>query len=44
MIEIAVCCSMSLAIGTGWYGEPFQQVPAIEPGSPHSRVRSRIVA
>ncbi len=30
----ATPCLTSVATGTGWYGEPFQQVPAMLPGSP----------
>src|SRR3954453_4308504 len=35
MIDTATCCGTSSATGTGWYGDPFQHVPATEPGSPH---------
>ena len=40
MIDSAVCWRMSSATGTGWYGEPFQQTPATDFGSPQSRVRA----
>jgi hypothetical protein len=42
MIDTATCWGTSSATGTGWYGDPFQQMPATDPASPQSRVRARI--